>query len=270
MNNSTHSFFGHISVSHTQPFFITFLLMLLSGCGTLPGEQQNTSNQLNSRAYTSAKLHTELASLYYERMQSGVALGEIEKALQADKNHAPAYAIRGLIRMDLREYKEAEEDFQQSLRLDNNDPETHNNYGWFMCQRGREKESIPHFMTALKNPLYRTPERAYLNAGLCSKKAGNNKDAEDFLQRALSLQPGMTQALLAMAELNFSNGNYIAAKEFFAKFSEKNNNLTAEQLWLATRIERKVGDRNSEASYSMQLRKRFPDARETKLLISGE
>jgi type IV pilus assembly protein PilF len=251
-------------------FLLPFLLVTLAGCGTPSGGQQAAVDQVESRAHTSAKLHTELAGSYYERMQLGVALGEIDKALQADRNYAPAYNMRGLIHMDLREYKEAEEDFQQSLRLDKNDSETHNNYGWFLCQHGKEKDSVPHFMAALKNPLYRTPERAYLNAGLCSKKAGNSKDAEEFLQRALLVQPGLPQALLAMAELSFANGNYAAAKKYFTKFSEKSENLTAEQLWLAVRVERKIGDSNSEASYSMQLRKHFPDAHETKLLMRGE
>lgn len=250
--------------------FLSFLLTVLSGCGTPSGGGQSMPDQYETRASASAKAHTELAGMYYDRAQMGIALGEIDKALQADRNYAPAYNMRGLIHMTLREYKEAEEDFKQSLRLDKNDSETHNNYGWFLCQRGREKESIAHFMTALKNPLYTTPERAYLNAGLCSQKAGNLKDAEEFLQRALLVQPDLPQALLAMAELSFTNGDYAGAKKYFAKFSEKSDNLMAEQLWLAVRIERKVGDRNSEASYGMQLRKRFPDARETRLLMHGE
>lgn len=249
---------------------LLFLLTVLAGCGTPSGGGQPAPDQLKSRASAIAKVHTELAGMYYERAQMGIALGEIDMALQADRNYAPAYGMRGLIRMSLREYKEAEEDFQQSLRLDRNDSETHNNYGWFLCQHGRERESIPHFMAALKNPLYGTPERAYLNAGLCSKKAGDRKDAEEFLQRALQAHPGLPQALLAMAELNYDNGDYTAAKKYFAGFSEKSDNLTAEQLWLAVRIQRKVGDRNAEASYATQLRKRFPDARETQLLMRGE
>jgi type IV pilus assembly protein PilF len=219
---------------------------------------------------TGAKVHTELAGLYYERAQFGIALDEVEQALQADRGYAPAYSMRGLLHMALREYKEAEEDFQQSLRLDRTDSDAHNNYGWFLCQRDREKDSIAHFMAALKNPLYTTPERAWLNAGLCSKKAGNDKDAEEFLLRALQLQPELSQALIGMAELSFTNGDYVAAKRYFARFSQKSDNLNAEQLWLAVRIERKVGDRNAEASYGLQLRKRYPDAKETQLLMRGE
>lgn len=249
---------------------MVLLCVILAGCGTPSGQKQINPEQLKLRASASAKVHTELAGMYYERAQMGIALGEIDKALQADANHAPAYGVRGLIHLALREYKEAEEDFQHSLRLDKTDSDTHNNYGWFLCQRGQEKESIPHFMEALKNPLYGTPERAYLNAGLCAKKAGNHKDAEEFLQRALQLQPGLTQALLLMAELSFADGDYAAAKKYWARFSEKSDDQTAEQLWLAVRIERKVGDRNAEDSYGMQLKKRFPDARETQLLIHGE
>ncbi|MCK9200599.1 MAG: type IV pilus biogenesis/stability protein PilW [Gallionella sp.] len=246
------------------------LLTLLSGCGTPPGGGSQAPVQNNSRATSSAKVHTELAGMYYERSQLGIALGEIAAALQADRNYAPAYNVRGLIHMALREDKEAEEDFKQSLQLEKGDSDAHNNYGWFLCQRDRAKESIPHFMAALKNPLYTTPERAYLNAGVCSQKAGQLKDAEEFLQRALLVQPGNPQALLALAELGFANGDYLAAKKYFATYVERSEELTAGQLWLAVRIERKLGDRNAAASYAVQLRKRYPEARETQLMMQGE
>lgn len=243
---------------------IVLLLLLagLTGCGTPSGGSKN--------AQASAKVHTELAGMYYEMGKYGVALEEINLALQADRSYAPAYGVRGLVHMALREDIEAEEDFQKSLRLDSTDSDTHNNYGWFLCQRDRVKEAIPQFMAALKNPLYQTPARAYLNAGLCSKKAGQNKDAEEFLQRSLQIQPDLAQAWLGLAELSFANADYFSAKKYFTSFSERSGKLTAEQLWLAVRIARKNGDRNSESSYGMQLRKLFPDARETQMLIRGE
>jgi type IV pilus assembly protein PilF len=236
-------------------------LVMLAGCSTSAD---------NSHANKSAKVHTELAGLYYERAQLGIALEELTQALQADQNYAPAYSVRGLVHMALREDKEAEEDFKRSLHLDNTDSDTHNNYGWFLCQHDREKEAIPQFMAAIKNPLYATPGLAYLNAGVCSRKAGNNKDASEFLQKALLVQPDLTPALFALAELNFANSDYVAAKKYFANLSQKTDNLTAEQLWLGVRINRKVGDHNSEASYATQLRNRFPDAHETQLLLQGE
>lgn len=244
---------------------ILAVLSLLTACAGNASKPQG-----GERAHNSAKVHTELAGLYFERDQMGIALSEIELALKADSQYAPAYNVRGLIHMSLREEKEADEDFQQSLRLDKSDSETHNNYGWFLCQRGRENESIPHFMAAVKNPLYATPERAYLNAGLCMQKVGKNQDAMDFLQRALRLQHDQPQALLALAEVSFAEGDAPAARRYFQAFAQKTENLTAAQLWLAVRIERRTGDGNAEASYGLQLRKMYPDARETQLLLRGE
>jgi len=236
------------------------LLIFLTACGT-------PSRSVVSK---SAKIHTELAGMYFSRNQFGVSLEEIDLALQADRNFAQAYNVRGLVHMALLEDEKAEDDFKRSLSLDKNDSDAHNNYGWFLCQRDREKESISHFMAALKNPLYRTPDRSFLNAGICSRKIGKNKDAEEFFQRALAVQPGAPQALLALAEMNFADGRYSAAKRYFSEFSRRGDNLSAEQLWLAVRIERAVGDRNSEASYALQLSKQFPASREVQLLMGDK
>ena len=238
-----------------------FSLALLAACST-PSE--------NTQAFKSAKVHTELAGLYYQRAQLGIALDELTKAINADSSYAPAYNVRGLVHMALREDKDAEEDFKHSLSLDDTNSDAHNNYGWFLCQHDRAKEAIPQFMAALKNPLYTTPGLAYLNAGLCSRKAGNNKDAEDFLQKALQVEPGSTQVLYALADLKFANADYYSAKKYFADLSQRSDNLTAEQLWLGVRINRRIGDRDSAASYATQLRNRFPDARETLMLMHGE
>ncbi|MBI3902849.1 MAG: type IV pilus biogenesis/stability protein PilW [Nitrosomonadales bacterium] len=240
---------------------IGMAVLLLAGCVSQGGV---------TRSQASAKVHTELAALYYERAQLGIALDELRQAMTAEPDYAPAYNVRGLVHMALREDKEAEEDFQHSLSLDNINSEARNNYGWFLCQRGRAHESVKQFLAALKNPLYSTPEKAYLNAGVCSQKAGEMKDAEEFLQKALLLKPEMPEPMLGLAELSFANGDYVTAKSYFTRFAQSNAPITAENLWLAVRIERKLGDRNAEDSYALQLRKRFPDARETLLMQQAQ
>jgi type IV pilus assembly protein PilF len=208
--------------------------------------------------------------MYYERAKYAFALEEVAIALKKDSDYAPAYSVRGLINMALLEDEQAERDFKHSLDLDDSSSAAHNNYGWFLCQRGREMESVKQFMAAVKNPLYTTPEKAFLNAGLCSKKAGKMNEAESYLKRALLLQPKMPEALLGMAELSFAKADYAGAKSYFMRFSQGGPEMTAANLLLAIRIEHKMGDRNSEASYKVQLRKRFPDSRETQLMLSGE
>lgn len=251
-------------------FKLVLIVLLLAGCASSGGGSAGTPQQDTTLAQASARIHTELAASYYERKQYAIALQELGVALQTDPDYAQAYTVRALVRMELREEEQAEADFRRSLQLDGVSSETHNNYGWFLCQRGRTKESIRHFQEALKNPLYASPETAYVNLGVCSKKAGLMNEVESNLQRALILHPGMPGALYGLADWSYDTGDYAGAKSYFMRFSQVSPDLTAEQLWLAVRIERKMRDRNSEASYALQLRKRYPDSRENQLLLQGE
>lgn len=242
-------------------------MLVLAGCAS----QQGSTSDTAGRGLASAKVHTELAALYYERGQYGIALDEIATALNGYRDYSPAYTMRALIQMTLHEDKEAESDFLQSLKLDPASSEAHNNYGWFLCQRGREKESIAEFTAAVKNPLYSTPEKALVNAGLCAHKSGDDKAAEDFLLRALVSSPRLPEALIALAELDFERGDWAGAKSHFLQFEQvAPEALTPANLWLAVRIERKLARGEAAESYAQQLRKRYPDARETQLMLYGQ
>ncbi|MEW5905105.1 MAG: type IV pilus biogenesis/stability protein PilW [Pseudomonadota bacterium] len=238
------------------------LLLSLTACGG--------ASEVDERANKSAKIHTELAASYFERGQYAIALQEIGAALQSDDSYAQAYNVRALVHMTLKEDEEADRDFRRSLKLDPGNAGTHNNYGWFLCQRGRAKESIPQFLEALKDPLYATPDLAYSNAGVCAIKAGDLAVANSYLERALILHPEMPEALVGMAELNYTRGDYVMARMHWQRFLQTDPQLDAAQLWLAVRIARKMNDRNAEASYAMQLRNRFPDSTEAQRLQARE
>jgi type IV pilus assembly protein PilF len=243
-------------------WFVTFIAVWgLAGCAS-------QSNQPDaSRAEAIAKARTELAAAYYARAQYGVSLEELANALRADSSYAPAYNVRGLVHMALRENTEAENDFKRSLNLDSSSSDAHNNYGWFLCQNGREREAVKHFLIAASDPLYTTPGKAYLNAGVCSKKVGELQDAEMYLQRAMILQPNLPEALVGLADAAFIRGDYASAKTYFRRFEQASSaQMSVENLLLAVRIEHKLGNRNAESGYATQLKKNFPDSREAKLL----
>ena len=246
-------------------FWSAVLLVLLMGCAS-----DGSRNQSAEQKLAIAKIHTELAASYFQRAQFAISLQEIDVALQAKVNYAPAYNVRGLVRMALREDARAEADFRYSLELDARNSEAHNNYGWFMCQRGRESEAIVHFTEALNNPLYETPEIPNVNAGICALRLGQIREADDYFQRALMLKPNQAEALIALAELNFGKADYLAARTYFLRYLQQSSELTPAQLYLAVKIERKLGNRNAEQSFALQLRKRFPDSREAQQLASGE
>jgi type IV pilus assembly protein PilF len=113
------------------------------------------------------------------------------------------------------------------------------------------------------------PTKAYTNAGICAQKFKDDKAAEDYLLTALRLMPANTLALLSLAELNFRQARYPSAKQWIADI-ERLVEPTAEVLWLAVRIERKLGNREAESRYANQLRRRFPGSPEQRLLGQGQ
>jgi type IV pilus assembly protein PilF len=216
-----------------------------------------------------AKIHTELGVSYFENAQLGVALEELNTAVSADKTYAPAYNALGLVYMELKEDSKAEKNFRQAIRLDPSSSEAKNNYGMFLCQRGREKDGIQQLLSALKNPLYPTPEIAYKNAGLCARKAGDTKAAEGYFIQALKLNPKQPQALYSLAEIDYMRDDVAGAKQYISRYFGAVDNPGPEALWLGARVERKLGDRTALANFGMQLRRRYPSAPETKAFLEG-
>lgn len=229
--------------------------------GTLSGDVGNPRNR--------ARIHTELASAYFERGNMGVALEELRIAIAADPDYASAYNVLGLVHMDLRENDVAQRHFERALALAPNDPDINNNYGWFLCRSGREEKSIAYFLAALKNPLYSSPARSYVNAGLCSLGRNGERDAIDFFERALRSEPDNLLALLNLASIQYKRGQLEVARGLVGRFN-KLVEPTAESLWLALRIERRLGDKAAENALSVQLRRRFAGSPEYQDLLKGQ
>jgi type IV pilus assembly protein PilF len=175
----------------------------------------------------------------------------------------------GLVYMDLRENQLAQQSFERALRSAPNDPDINHNYGWFLCQTGKENESTRYFLQAVRNPLYTTPWRSYSAAGQCALKKDNLKEAADYFERALKLEPDEPNALLKLATIQFRKGDLPEARKLVSRYGRAVE-PSAEALWLAVRIERKLGDKTSENSYANQLRRRFPASQELQLLQRGE
>jgi type IV pilus assembly protein PilF len=253
----------------------TLLAALLAGCsssplpGEVPGEAESGAiigEQASPRER--ARIHTELAGSYYQRGNLGVALSEARIAVAADSGYAPAYNLLGLVYSDLKETKLAEEAFERSLRANPYDPDANHNYAWFLCENKREEESIRYFLMAVRYPLYATPQKSYAMAATCALRKGNDKDAHEYFERALKLDPNYYPALIGLAQLKYRRGELADARNLVGRYN-KLAEPTSESLWLAVRIERKLGDSSASSSYANQLRRRFPGSKEYQDLQKG-
>ncbi len=216
-----------------------------------------------------AKVHTELGSAYFQAGRLAVALDEAESAIQADPKYAPAYNLRGLIHMYLRENALARMSFEKALALVPGDAETSNNFGWFLCQNGQVKDSFAYFTRAVKDALYPTPTRPWYNAGMCALMDKDEEGAADYFLKAVMADRGNVQALYRLAELRYKRGNLFEAQRFIAEVLRIAQPDPA-ALWLALRIERKLGNRSAETGFGNQLRWKFQGTPEYQAMIQGK
>lgn len=247
------------------------LAVLAAGCAAPPPGPVGDTGAIVGEPSTPrnrARIHTELATLYYSRGNMNVALEELRIAVAADPSYATAHGMFGLVYMELRENTLAEASFERALGQAPGDPDINHNYGWFLCQMGREREATPYFRRALDNPLYPTPARTFAAAGVCALRADDLAAAEDNLQRALRIDPKLPVAMLQFAQLRYRQGRFNDARRILAEHASVAQ-PSAESLWLALRVERRLGARAAEQSYAIQLRRRFPNSPEFQALQRG-
>lgn len=131
-----------------------------------------------------ARVHTELAALYYQQGSLKTSLNELNTAVHIDPSYAPAYSMYGLIYMQLGEHVQATSNFEKAIALAPSDPDIRNNYGLFLCQSGQPQAGLTQLEQAWENPLYDTPGIALANGSRCAVRLGDTALASRYRQRA--------------------------------------------------------------------------------------
>jgi type IV pilus assembly protein PilF len=248
-------------------FACAFALALLAACaGTGGGDTRELKTASDQTAGEKrAQIRLQLAVGYYQEGKYEIALDEVKQSIAADPGSADAYGLRALIYTAMGEVALADENYQRALRLAPRNPELANNYGAFLCQTANKPaQAMAYFDAALRDPAYRSPVSALVNAGSCSLKARNFDAAERYLLDAVRYNPDLPATSAGLARVYFERRDFQRAGFFINRLTAaaKLDTLSADVLWLALRVQRKVGDRALEASLAAQLRRRFPGSPE--------
>jgi type IV pilus assembly protein PilF len=248
---------------------------MLAACAGGARMQGSTEELKTASDHTAAdkraSIRLQLAVGYFQEGKMEVALDEVKQAIAASPEVADAYGLRALIYSQMGELTLADENFQRALKLAPRNPELANNYGSFLCQQGRGEQGIALFESALKNPLYQSPVKALLNAGSCSLKMKKFDAAERYLLDALRYEPDHLATNINLARVYYDRRDYPRAGFFInrVKAAAKPDSLQPDVLWLAVRIDRKLGDKGAESAMATQLRRHHPASSEYAALQRG-
>ena len=244
------------------------LAMMSGGCASSNTQSQTgasgidlTTESDEPEARKRARIRTELAAGYFEQGQTSVALDEIKQALLSDPNYAPALSLRGLAYMRISEPKLAEESFRRALQINPRDADVAHNFGWMLCQQGRNSEAIGLFTQALSNPSYAGRSRTLLAQGVCRAKAGQLPEAELDLTRSFELDAGNPVTAFSLAQVLFRRDDLVKA-QFYLRRLNNGEMANAETLWLGIKVENKLGNQVAVQQLADQLKRRFPKSKE--------
>lgn len=210
-------------------------------------------------------INLELGIDYFRKGNLSAAKEKIDRAVEQNPRNAKAQATAGLLYDRLNEPKKSESHFEKAVSVAPNDPDILNNYAVILCKRDKQSKGEKYFIQAANNPLYKTPEVAYLNAGNCVRAGGDLEHAEVNYRKALSIKPRFSEALYQMAELEFQKQNFLSARAFVERYLD-GGKPNAAVLWLALRIEKALGNQSGVSNYAQRLKLEFPGAPETRQL----
>ncbi len=216
-----------------------------------------------------AELNAELGLGYMRQGQYKRAMSKLEKAIGYDSRNVKALHYKAELHRRLGQKEEAGEYFERAMSLDPENQLLLNNYGVYLCGIKKYDEAITIFDKSLEDPLYENKARVYENIGLCRLWDNKVNQAESAFHQALVINPNMSTSLLELAKIRFDQGDKHEAYEFYNRYIAIAAH-TPESLWLGILIEHGRGAKNTVASYKVKLKGRYPNSKETKLLLKLE
>jgi len=247
------------------------MLAIVLGCCLAACTQTHETHPQKFKKATPAVIAETDMQLAIEFLKEGKmteSRDAIERALTENPASADVQMTAGLIYERLNDAHKAERAYSTGYRLGKDDPNIQNNYAGYLCRSGKAPEGEKLFAQVAHSPLYRTPEVALVNAGVCVRSTGDMVDAEKYFNQALAIRPNMPEAMLQLGNIALDNGDAAQARDIVKRYLAVNV-PTAELLWLGVRAERKLGDSAAAAAYARRVQTEFPDSEQAQMMRSG-
>lgn len=216
-----------------------------------------------------ARIRLELASTYYAQGQLTTALDELKQAEAIDPSLPEAYEMRALIYDAMGDAPRTEASYQQALSLNDRNGSVLHNYGWYLCRKGQFAEADALFERAANLPQSVSTSKTLLARGVCQIRAGLFPEAEKTLVRSYEMDPANPATAFNLASVLHRRGEQERARFYIRRVNAQASQVTAESLWLAIRIEQRMGNQDGVRELGDQLRSRYPSSREVNRLELG-
>ena len=257
---------------------LTTLTVLLTACqstsqnttsvyqGTDPSQRKRDKMEL-------AQARTALAGQYINQRQLDAAKRQLDEAIEAQPNYAPAYDMMGnLLKIEgsPSNIANAEKYFKKAISLDPDFIQARNNYGVYLSELGRHQEAIEQFNIAGSTLGYHNRAGALENLGLTYQKMNNPKAAEMAFNKAIETESATVTAKMEMIDILIGRHESLKAKAYFNDLKTMaqlhNQPMPSRLLYQGVRLGILQNDRQEIQRLSSQLLSQHPLSDEAKQL----
>ncbi|TLU66764.1 type IV pilus biogenesis/stability protein PilW [Thalassotalea litorea] len=209
-----------------------------------------------------AKTRISLALSYLNMGNMAQAKFNLERAKDYAPKSVEVYSAFAHYFEVVGENEQAEEAYRKALDIDDNDADTLNNFGVFLCRQERVNEAENYFKAAIRVPSYLRVAQTYENIALCHLKIDNFTKAEHALERSLAHNPNRASGLQQLAQFNYAKGDYDQAAMYLSRFELATRRFTPQAMALAFKIQNNMGNADIAENYAKMLINMFPESDE--------
>lgn len=248
-------------ISIVKQLIVTFFIVTLVACSIFPKSKTQISGSQAS------DVNVQLGLAYLENGDVQRAHQKLLLAEQQSPGSLQAKGAMGYFLESTGSLPSADAYYRRAITLNPKSGAAQNNYGTFLCRRGRYAEADQHFLLALQDPSYLNTAQVYENAGLCAMQIPDTEKAAGYFTRAITQDPKRAIAWLELGRIHYQAKDYQQAQQYLEHYMQLVKEPTANALWLGAVLARNLGDETAAGSYTLMLQTRFPNSQAYKTLI---
>lgn len=252
---------------------IALAIMAVAGLSACVTQNYAEEKPVTKRDYSDdqlARTRISLALGYLDMGNTGQAKYNLEKAKQFSPDLVEVYTAFAHYYESVGEYEQTEEAYIEALSIEDEDADTLNNFGVFLCRRDRVEEAEKYFLQAIKVPTYTRVSESYENIALCYLKVEKFDQAEKALKRSIAHSPNSASSLIQMAQVQYAKGEYEQGSNYISRFELATRKFTPQAIALAFKIHNKLGNTEVASNYATMLLKMFPDSSQSRAYLDNE
>lgn len=242
---------------------IMILALNLTACSIFSG------TKLPAEGPQAANTNVQLGLVYLQNGDMQRAKQKLLLAQQQAPSSIESQAAMGYFLESTGNTSAAETYYRRAVTLNSTSGAAQNNYGTFLCRRGRYAEADRHFLLALQDPRYLNTAQVYENAGLCAMQIPDVAKAQGYFTQAITQDPKRAVAWLELGHISYQQGQYVQAQQYLDRYLQLTHDPTPNALWLGAVLARSLGDETAAGRYTLMLQTQFPNSDAYKALLKA-